>query len=251
MESTERRVSLFLPCLADMFYPRIGTDTVRILKRAGFAVSYPRRQTCCGQPAMNVGLAGAARAMARRFIRVFESAPVVVCPSGSCVLTVRQHYPELFRDEPGWRQRARALGEKTFELTDFLVNRAGAVDLKARYEARATLHDSCHPLRGLGLKDEPRRLLAQVEGLELVEMPEAEVCCGFGGSFMARFGELSAAMAHQKIDQAAATGAEVLILTEPGCLLNVDSALRSRRRETLRAVHLTEILAGGWEEGRV
>ena len=144
------KVSLFLPCLADMFYPRIGRDTISVLTKAGFSVDYPTDQTCCGQPAYTQGLLDPARKMARHFIRIFESSPAVVCPSGSCVLTVRQHYPELFKDEPDWLERAEAIGARTFELTDFLVNQAGRTELEARFPGRVTLHDSCHPLRGLG-----------------------------------------------------------------------------------------------------
>ena len=243
MERTPEQVSLFLPCLADLFYPAVGRATIRVLKKAGLSVSYPKDQTCCGQWAFNLGHRDAARAMARHFIRVFESAPAVVCPSGSCVLTVRDHYPELFIGEPEWKARAEAVGARTFELSDFLVNVVGAVALGTVFRARATVHDSCHPLRGLGLKDEPRTLLGLVEGLELVEMAEPEVCCGFGGAFMGLYAPLSKSMAEAKIDQALETGAEVIVISEPGCLLNVASALEARG-VGLKAVHLAQVLAG-------
>ncbi len=205
-------------------------------------MTYPEDQTCCGQWAVNTGQTEAARAMARHFIRVFESAAAVVSPSGSCVLTVRNHYPELFGREKAWQRRAEALGERTFELTDYLVNHLGVTDLGAALEARVTFHDSCHPLRGLGLKHEPRMLLEKVRGLELVEMKEPETCCGFGGAFMARYAPLSKAIADEKIDQALETGADLLILTEPGCLLNVSSALKARETK-LKAMHLVEVLS--------
>jgi len=248
MTELPSQVHLFLPCLADLFYPVIGRASIKTLKRAGLKVVYPRTQTCCGQWAFNLGRHEAACAMARHFIRVFESAPAVVCPSGSCVLTVRRHYPELFRQEPFWKARAQALAARTFELTDFLVNVIGLTDLGAVLPGRAALHDSCHPLRGLGIKEEPRSLLRAVGGLELVEMADPETCCGFGGAFMARYAPLSRAMALEKIDQALATGADYLVLTEPGCLLNLDSVLKARP-VNLKAVHLVQILAGNSGDG--
>lgn len=245
MESTVTSVSLFLPCLADLFYPVIGRATMKVLKRAGLTAVYPPDQTCCGQWAYNIGQRDAVRSLARHFIRVFETAPAVVSPSGSCVLTVRR-YPDLFQDEPDWRARAEMVAAKTFELTDFLVNRIGRLDLGAEFPGRVTLHDSCHSLRGLGLKDEPRALLQQVRGLDVVEMSAPEICCGFGGAFMAKNAALSKAMADAKIDQALETGADCLILTEPGCLLNVTSALQARR-VGLQAMHLAQVLAAGDE----
>jgi len=243
MTDQPRQIHLFLPCLADLFYPVIGRASIKVLQRAGLKVVYPREQTCCGQWAFNMGRHGAARAMARHWVRVFESAPAVACPSGSCVLTVRRHYPELFKNESDWKARAQALAARTFELTDFLVNVIGVTDLGAVFPGRAVLHDSCHPLRGLGIKEEPRSLLRAVRGLELVEMAEPETCCGFGGAFMARYAPLSRAMAMEKIDQALETGADHLVLTEPGCLLNLDSALKDRP-VSLKAVHLVQVLAG-------
>ena len=237
------KVSLFLPCLADLYYPEVGRATIKVLRQAGLSVDYPQDQTCCGQWAFNMGQPEGARRLAEHFIRVFEAAPVVVAPSGSCVLTVRKHYPELFRDDPSWLARAEAVGAKTYELTDFLVNIINRIELGASYPTRATLHDSCHPLRGLNLKSEPRRLLEQVAGLELTEMEDPEACCGFGGAFMAKFAPISTAMVDLKIDQAEKTGAEILVMTEPGCLLNVDSALKARNSK-LKAVHIAEVLAG-------
>jgi L-lactate dehydrogenase complex protein LldE len=237
------KVSLFLPCLADLYYPDIGRATIRVLRQAGLSVDYPEDQTCCGQWAFNMGQPEAARRLAEHFIRVFEAAPAVVAPSGSCVLTVRNHYPELFRDDQDWLSRAQAVGAKTYEFTDFLVNIIHRTELGAVCQARATLHDSCHPLRGLNLKNEPRLLLAQVSGLDLIEMEDPEACCGFGGAFMAKFAPLSKAMVDQKIDQAEKTGADLLVMTEPGCLLNVDSALKARNSK-LKAVHIAQILAG-------
>lgn len=242
------KASLFMPCIADSFYPSIGRATIKTLKAAGVNVDYPVDQTCCGQWAVNMGKKEAALSMAIHFIRIFEPSSYIVCPSGSCVLTVR-NYPELFAVEPEMKARAQAVAEKTFELMDFLVNVLGVTDLGSTCNATAALHDSCHPLRGLGLKDEPRRLLRNVKGLKLVEMADPEVCCGFGGAFMAKQAPLSKAMADEKVDQALDTGADYLVMTEPGCLLNVDSVMKARKTN-MKAVHIAEVLAGSIASGQ-
>jgi L-lactate dehydrogenase complex protein LldE len=242
MNNRPDTIHLFMPCLADYFYPAIGWATAKVLRNAGFKVHIPQNQTCCGQWAVNIGRPETAVPLARHFLAVFGSAEAVVSPSASCVLTVR-NYPELF-DDPQLKGMAEHVAARTFDLSEFLVREMGIENIDAEYPIRATLHDSCHPLRGLGLKDEPRRLLGMVEGLELVEMADPEMCCGFGGAFMAKHPELSTAMASQKVDQALATEAQLLIMTEPGCLLNVDSVIRERG-VNLRAVHLAEVLAGG------
>ncbi|MFH1136901.1 MAG: (Fe-S)-binding protein [Pseudomonadota bacterium] len=244
MNSKPKKVSLFLPCLADLYYPALGRAAIRVLKKVGLEVDYPEDQTCCGQWAFNVGQPQAAESLAHHYIRVFEPAAAVVSISASCVLTVRNHYPELFAEQPGWKARAEAVGAKTYELMDFLVNVLETDDLGAVFAGKATVHDSCHPLRGLGLKDEPRRLLARVQGLELVEMAEPEVCCGFGGAFMAKNPPLSLAMAEAKVKQALETGADLMVMTEPGCLLNVDSVLKARKSR-MKARHIVEVLAQG------
>ena len=244
MENLPDTVHFFMPCLADMFYPAIGRATVKVLESTGFKVRIPKNQTCCGQWAVNIGRPDTARPLARHFLAVFGAAEAIVSPSASCVLTVR-NYPDLF-DEPDLKELAERVASRTYELSEFLVRIAGIDALPAEYRIRATLHDSCHPLRGLGLKDEPRRLLSMVKGLELVEMTDPEICCGFGGAFMAKQPELSAAMASQKVDQALDTGANLLIMTEPGCLLNVDTVIQERG-VNLKAVHLAHVLAG--EEG--
>ncbi|MEW5725619.1 MAG: (Fe-S)-binding protein [Thermodesulfobacteriota bacterium] len=244
MEPRLEKVSLFLPCLADAFYPALGRAVIKILRKAGLEVLYPAEQTCCGQWAVNQGRPDAARPLARHFLRVFAGARAVVCPSASCVLTVRD-YPALFPD-PVWRRRAEETAARVFELTDFLVNVIRRPDLGARLPVRAAVHDSCHPLRGLGLKNEPRDLLSRVRGLELVELAEPETCCGFGGVFMAKYAALSRALVEEKINQALAAGVDLLVLTEPGCLLNVESALKDRG-DRLEALHLAQVLARGIE----
>ena len=241
MEHLPDTIHLFMPCLADMFYPAIGRATAKVLGDAGFRVRIPKNQTCCGQWAVNIGRPDTARPLARHFLAVFGSAEAIVSPSASCVLTVR-NYPNLFND-PDLKRLAERVASRTYELSEFLARQAGIDALPVEYRTRATLHDSCHPLRGLGLKDEPRRLLSMVKGLELVEMTDPEICCGFGGAFMAKHPELSSAMASQKVDQALATGAQLLIMTEPGCLLNVDTVIQERG-VNLKAVHLAQVLAG-------
>lgn len=239
------RVSLFLPCLAETYFPEIGFDAIRLLEAAGCVVEYPQEQTCCGQPLHTEGSREGARAMARHFLAVFGKAECVVAPSGSCVLMVRKHYPELFAQDAGLRQMALELAARTFELSEFLAGRA-LPRLGLDPGGRATLHDSCQMLHGLGLAQEPRQLLGRVQNLELVEMERPGVCCGFGGTFMARFQALSLRMARDRLAQAAATGAGYLVMTEPGCMLN----LRSAQAETQDAagveiVHLASLLAKG------
>jgi L-lactate dehydrogenase complex protein LldE len=248
MVEIPKTVALFLPCLADQFYPTIGRSATVVLRAAGLKVVYPRGQTCCGQWAVNLGHFQAARSLARHFISLFDRFDAVVAPSGSCVMTVKNHYPEILENNPALRRRAESLKERTFELTDFLVNRVQKIELGARLEITATLHDSCHPLRGLGLKEEPRRLLRAIDGLTLIEMDEPEVCCGFGGAFMAKYARLSRTMAGEKVDQALKTGAEVLVMTEPGCLLNVDSVIKARDLK-IKARHVVDVLAEGMGEG--
>lgn len=244
MESKFHRVSLFLPCLADAFYPRWGQAAQKILQAAGVEVFYPPDQTCCGQWAVNTGNLKAARRLAQHFLRVFYQASAVVSLSGSCVSTVRHHYPQLFAAESRWQSRAAAVAGKIYEISEFLVSVLGHSDFNAYYPTKATLHDSCHTLRSLGIKQPPRELLAKVQGLELLEMDDPETCCGFGGAFMAQVPTLSRSMAGDKVDQALATGADLLVFTEPGCLLNVDSVIRARGL-SLQAKHLVEVLAEG------
>lgn len=240
-----RRTALFVTCLVDQFFPRVGEASVTLLERAGCRVEFPGEQTCCGQPAFNMGYRQEARELAKRFLSIFEPYEEVVAPSGSCTSMVRVFYPELFEGEPQWQDRARRLGERVYELTEFLCRRRfqGVRDNRRPFAGPVTYHDSCHLLRELGLSDPPREQLRQLPGVELVEMKGADVCCGFGGAFAVKMSDLSEAMLKDKLDAAEATGARLLTATDSGCLMHLGGAL-ARRGGGLRAVHIAEILAG-------
>jgi L-lactate dehydrogenase complex protein LldE len=237
-----RKVSLFVPCLVEHFLPRVGEAAVRILTRAGMEVQYPDRQTCCGQMQFKTGYHREARKMARHFLRVFEDAEAVVAPSGSCVGMVRHHYPELFRDEALLLKQAEALSRRTFELTEFLVDVLGIVDLGAEWSGKAVYHDSCQISRVLGVREQPRMLLSRVHGLEMVEMEHQETCCGFGGVFSLEFPAVSEKLTGDKAAAVVKSGAEVMISAEPSCLLNVGLYLE-KMGEHVKALHIAEVLA--------
>ncbi len=241
------KTALFVTCLVDQLFPEVGEATVRLLERRGRRVEFPAAQTCCGQPAFNMGYAGEARRLAKRMIRIFEPYDEVVAPSGSCVSMVRVHFPELLHDEADWHHRAERLAAKTFELTEFL-HREGYDASGARFTGKVAYHASCHLLRELGVRDGPRELLRQVPGLELVELENAEVCCGFGGAFSAKMPELSGAMLDAKLEAAEASGANVLTATDCGCLMHLGGALERRRNRgkanLVEVRHIAELLAG-------
>lgn len=236
-----RKVSLFIPCFVDQLTPEIGVDVARVLRRIGCELDFPEEQTCCGQPAFNTGYWGDARPVAERFLRVFRSAEAIVCPSGSCTTMVRNFYPELLAGT-AVADEAKSIGGRVFEFSEFLVRVAGVSDLGAHFPHRVAFHDACHGLRELRVKQEPRELLRRVRGLELVEMPRSEECCGFGGTFATKFGMISAAMGDTKAANAEASGAEYLASTDPSCLLHIDGILR-RRNSPVRTIHLASILA--------
>jgi L-lactate dehydrogenase complex protein LldE len=236
-------VQLFVTCLIDTLKPEIGEAVVRVLERAGVCVTFPQGQTCCGQPAFNAGMRREARKLAEATITVLEADPApVVVPSGSCTAMIRHSYPELFADDPGWRARAEALADRTFELTEFLVDEMGIIDLGARYEGTLTYHPSCHLLRGIGVDRQPRALLAHVDGAEIVALPHAEECCGFGGVFSVEHPKLSAEMLQRKMDNIAASGATTVVTCDTGCLLHINGGLHRQGREP-RVKHIAEILA--------
>lgn len=237
-------VALFATCLVDNLAPNAGVATVRLLEAAGCRVEFPESQTCCGQPAMNTGEPEAAATLARHLVDVFAPYDAVVSPSGSCVAMVHHWYPRLLADEASsLANRAAEVVARTHEISSYLVDVLGQVDLGARIDARVTVHDACHGLRVLGLKSAPRRLL-EAAGAEVVEMGEPEVCCGFGGTFAEKHAEMSAPMADDKLAQAASTGADWLVAGDSGCLLH----LEGRRRRTGSgppAIHFAELLARG------
>ncbi|MBM3557582.1 MAG: (Fe-S)-binding protein [Alphaproteobacteria bacterium] len=242
-ESAKPRVGLFVTCLVDLYRPSIGFAAVKLMEAAGCVVEFPPDQTCCGQPAYNAGDTGTAKDLARAVIRQFEKFDYLVAPSGSCAGMIRVHYPALLADEPEWSRRARALAAKTHELTSFLVDVLKLETVSARCQGKATYHDSCAGLRELGVKGQPRRLLAGVEGLELKELPGAETCCGFGGTFSVKYGAISADLADAKAKDIMATGADTVLAGDLGCLLNIAGRL-SRLGATIKVRHVAEVLAG-------
>ena len=238
-----QRVTLFMQCIVDSCFPQVGEAMVAVLERQGLTLEYPADQTCCGQPAFNAGYRNEAARLARRFLDVFEDAEAVVCPSGSCVHMVRHHYRELFAKEPRLLARAEQVGAKTFEFTEFLVDVLGVTDVGASWHGDVTYHDSCHLLRGLGVKDQPRALLAGVRGLNLIEMTRSDECCGFGGTFSAKYPEISEALLETKLANIQATGAGAVVGCDMGCLMHMQGMIR-RRELPISVHHIAEILAG-------
>jgi L-lactate dehydrogenase complex protein LldE len=231
----------------DFFRPTVGFAAVKLLEEAGCTVEVPRAQTCCGQPAYNSGARADTKAIARQVLDAFEGYDHVVAPSGSCAGMIRVHYPQLFADDPGVLPRAQRLAERSWELVSFLVDICGMHAVAARWERRVTYHDGCSGLRELGVKDQPRRLLASVSGLSLKELYGAEVCCGFGGTFCIKYPDISDKMVSDKEADIAATGAEAVLAGDLGCLLNIaGKLLRRGRRVEVR--HVAEVLAGMTED---
>lgn len=241
---TRPRVALFVTCLVDLFRPSVGFAAIRLLEDAGCEVHVPEAQVCCGQPAYNSGDRADTTAIARQVIAAFEGYDYVVAPSGSCGGMIKDHYPALFAAEPDWQRRAEALSARTHELTAFLVDVLKVEKLApVACAATATYHDSCSGLRELGVKAQPRQLLAGVEGLELVEMQTPETCCGFGGTFCVKYGEISTDIVSRKTEDIAATGAGLLLAGDMGCLLNMAGRLQ-REGKPVQVRHVAEVLAG-------
>ena len=236
------RVGLFVTCLVDLHRPTVGFAAIRLLEQAGCLVEVPRAQTCCGQPAYNTGDRATARDIARGVLDAFGGFDYVVAPSGSCAGMIRSHIPHLFDDDPNLRARADALAARTHELVSFLTDVMGVTATPARYDGTVTYHDSCSGLRELGVKAQPRRLLAAVQGLRLTEMADPEVCCGFGGTFCVKYPDISTRMVSDKAQDVAATGADTLLAGDLGCLLNMAGRL-SREGSVVRVRHVAEVLA--------
>jgi len=241
------RVALFVTCLVDFFRPTIGFASVRLLEAAGCTVEVPRAQTCCGQPAYNSGDRAGAKAIALQVLEGFADYDYVVAPSGSCAGMMHRHYPELFADDPAVLSRAQHLAARACELVSFLVDVCGMRSVAARWDRNVTYHDACSGLRELGVKLQPRQLLASVEGLKLRELPGAEICCGFGGTFCIKYPEISDKMVSDKEADIAATGADAVLAGDLGCLLNLAGKL-SRHGRRIEVRHVAEVLAGMTEE---
>ncbi|MCC6533788.1 MAG: (Fe-S)-binding protein [Burkholderiales bacterium] len=242
------RVGLFVTCLVDLMRPRIGFAALELLRSAGCEVIVPRTQTCCGQPGYNSGDRAGAKRLAQKLIAEFEPCDYVVAPSGSCAGMIRTHYPELFSAAPDWQARVRALAERTYELTDFLVRVAKLATVAGEFRGTVTYHDACSGLRELGVKAQPRALLAKVKGLALTEMDEAQACCGFGGTFAIKFGDISTRIVDAKCERIAATGADAVVLGDLGCMLNIEGRLRRRGEARMQVLHVAEVLAGKTRE---
>ena len=235
-------VQLFVTCLIDSFFPQIGEAMVHVLNRAGVRVDFPSAQTCCGQPAFNAGLRSEARPLAEHTIRVFEETTgAILIPSGSCAAMLRHGYLELFKDDLAWRERAGALAKRVYEFSEYLVDVLNFTDLGARWPGKLTYHPSCHLLRGLGVDRQPRLLLGAVREAEIVELPEREDCCGFGGVFSVEHPELSAEFLKRKIANFEKTESPTLVVADTGCLMHIQGGLK-RQGKNQRVVHIAEVL---------
>src|SRR4051794_27591382 len=236
-----KRVSLFVTCMVDQLFPKVGMAMAEVIERLGFAIDFPEEQTCCGQPAFNSGYRAEARTVARHFLKTFERSERIVVPSGSCTAMVTHHFADLFQKEPETLAQVHTMEKKVYEFATFLTDVAGVEDVGARMQDVVTFHDGCHALRELGVRSAPRRLLAQVKDLELREMLPAEECCGFGGTFSVKFAELSGAMMRTKIDAILQTGANTVVSLDPSCLMQIQGGL-SRAGSSVRTMHLAEVL---------
>lgn len=242
--SNAMKVGLFVTCLVDAMRPRIGFAALKLLEGAGYEVVVPRTQTCCGQPGYNSGDRASAQALARKVLAEFRDCDYVVVPSGSCGGMIKTHYGEALSEHPDLAHAIAQLAGRTYELTDFLVNVAGLRDVPGRFAGTVTYHDACSGLRELGVKAQPRALLARVPGLVLKEMATPEQCCGFGGTFAVKYGEISGRIADQKCDDVAAAGVDAVVLGDLGCMLNIEGRLRRRGDHRTRVLHVAEVLAG-------
>ena len=238
------KASLFVTCVIDQLYPEIGESTVRVLRRLGVDVDFPEGQTCCGQPAFNSGFRSDAKPLARRFLETFEGAEAVVVPSGSCTAMVRVFYSELFHDEPDLAARVDAVAGRTFELTEFIVDVVGIGSLPRSTDAprrTVTYHEGCHLRREIGVTMQPRTLIEAAPGVELVEMEQAEVCCGFGGTFAVKYADISGAMLADKVRDVADTGADAVVACDSTCLMQIGGGLE-KRGMAAKALHVAQLL---------
>lgn len=245
-----RKVSLFVTCLVDQFYPEIGEATVRLLRHLGVEVDFPADQTCCGQVALNGGYRSHAVAVARRFVDVFRDSEMIVAPSGSCVTTVFTHFPELLHEFLELADEVESLRNRTFELTQYLVDVLGVeeVGISLPKPTRVAYHDCCHALRDLGVSSQPRQLLKSIDGIELVELTDCTSCCGFGGTFAVKYPEISTAILNEKLRNVEASGADILTAVDASCLMHMGGAMRRQEMGT-RPMHIAELLASGLPGG--
>lgn len=237
-------VQIFIPCFVDQLFPQTAFNMIRVLEKAGCRVNYNPSQTCCGQPAFNAGFWDEAKSVCAKFVGDFKNADYIVAPSASCAGFVRNYYQGLF-DNSSLHNDVKDLSKKIFEFSEFMVKVLHTTSVDAVLEGKATYHDSCAGLRECGIKAEPRELLRNVRGLELLEMNDVETCCGFGGTFAVKFEAISVAMAEQKVENALATGASYLISTDLSCLMHLQAYI-DKKEYALRTLHIADVLAGGW-----
>lgn len=237
-------VQLFVPCFVDQLYPQTAFNTIKILEKAGCSVSYNANQTCCGQPAFNAGFWNESREVCSKFLKDFNAAGYIVTPSASCAGFVKNYYTKLFEGSTSLDDIKRLSGQ-VFELSDFLVNKLEFTSFSAKLVGKATYHDSCAGLRECKIKNEPRKLLSNVDGLEIVELQDVETCCGFGGTFAVKYEPISIGMAEQKVENAMATGADYLISTDLSCLMHLQGYINNKNY-SLKTMHLADVLASGW-----
>jgi L-lactate dehydrogenase complex protein LldE len=237
-------VQIFIPCFIDQLYPEVGFNMVKVLEKAGCKIEYRLNQTCCGQPAFNAGFWGEAKEVCNKFIEDFEGADYIVAPSASCVGFVRNYYGKLF-DNSSVHNEVKNLTGRIFELSEFLIKILQVDDFGAELNAKATYHNSCAALRECKIKEEPQQLLSKVKGLEMVPMVDNETCCGFGGAFAVKFEPISVAMADQKVNNALASEAEIIISTDMSCLMHIDGVIKNKKAN-LKVMHLADVLASGW-----
>ena len=240
--SSQKTVTLFIQCLVDTIYPEVAEAMVNVFYKLGIPLTCPTDQTCCGQPAFNSGYRRQARVAAKHFIEVFEDSEIIVCPSGSCVNMVRHHYAELFQDDSQWLRRAQRLANRIYEFSEYLVDVAEVEDLGARFDGKLTYHDSCHLLRGIGVEQQPRKLLRRIAGADFIEMRNSDYCCGFGGAFSIKYPDISNAMVTDKVQNIIDTGADAVVGCDMGCLMNIQGKL-SRLGSPIKVMHLAQILA--------
>ena len=238
------KVSLFVTCLVDILFPQVGVSMFKVLKRLGVEVDFPEEQTCCGQPAFNSGFREDAKVLAKRFVSIFSQDGFIVSPSGSCTSMVRVFYKELFHNDQQMLEMVDLLSSRTYEFSEFLVNVLKVDDVGATYNGRVTYHDSCHALRELRIQNEPRKLIKSVKGVDFVEMKFPDTCCGFGGTFSVKFPDVSVSILDEKIESIIESGADTVVSTDMGCLMQISGAI-SRRKLPVKTMHIAELLAAG------
>jgi L-lactate dehydrogenase complex protein LldE len=237
-------LQLFIPCFIDQLYPQTALNMIRVLEKTGCSVTYNSNQTCCGQPAYNAGFWDEAKDVCSKFVHDFSGSDYIITPSASCAGFVRNYYSKIF-DNSSLHNPVKELTKRVYEFSEFMVKILQVTQVGAHLGGKATYHDSCAGLRECHIRDEPRKLLAQVKGLELIELEESGTCCGFGGSFAVKFEPVSIAMAEQKVENALATGAEYLISTDQSCLMHLDGYIRNKGYN-LKTMHIADVLASGW-----